>query len=314
MPTKSSLQRRYIKSLRSREERFIWFFRTWFTFGKSFLFTCHWLPSSLSLCAAYFSFSLTALWFQRRAITKSLFERGQKKLFFGRQRFPAGRCWWRACLLLKNRTLPPPLPPSSFLCRSANVCTTACTASTNKPSTIPFSSHILTFIWHTKPHGSFWGTLTPLDGQSALKRAFGRLTNLSFSLIFLKGCRIWSLIPLWARFVNNWCIEGRRAECNATNYLGLWFKLSLRMVLLSFFPTARTAFPAAKTFQGGARKGERSVLGPTLILRFSSAWNKSWREEKKQIQNQFAENESDRSKVGKVMARKSGKEWQSILH
>ena len=36
-----------------------------------------------------------------------------------------------------------------------------CTASTNKPSTIPFSSHILTFIWHTKPHGSFWGTLTP---------------------------------------------------------------------------------------------------------------------------------------------------------
>ena len=82
------------------------------------------------------------------------------------------------------------------------------------------------------------------------------------------------------------------------------------MVLLSFFPTARTAFPAAKTFQGGARKGERSVLGPTLIRM------KQIMERKKQklIQNQFAENESDRSKVGKVMARKSGKEWQSILH
>ena len=219
---------------------------------------------------------------------KEPFWKRAKKLFFGRQRFPAGRCWWRACLLLKNRTLPPPLPPSSFLCRSANVCTTACTASTNKPSTIPFSSHILTFIWHTKPHGSFWGTLTPYvawwsisSKESFWKTDHWPVTNPSFSLIFLKGCRIWSLIPLWARFVNNWCIEGRRAECNATNYLGLWFKLSLRMVLLSFFPTARTAFPAAKTFQGGARKGERSVLGPTLILRFSSAWNKSWREKNK---------------------------------
>ena len=275
MPTKSSLQRRYIKSLRNREEKFIWFFRTWFTFGKSFLFTCHWLPSSLSLCAAYFSFSLTALWFQRRAITKSLFERGQKNCFFGRQRFPAGRCWWRACLLLKNRTLPPPLPPSSFLCRSANVCTTACTASTNKPSTIPFSSHILTFIWHTKPHGSFWGTLTPYVAWWSIssKESFWKTDQSLFLFDLPEGMSDLVSDPALGTVCQQ--LVHWRAECNATNYLGLWFKLSLRMVLLSFFPTARTAFPAAKTFQGGARKGERSVLGPTLILWFSSAWNKN---------------------------------------
>ena len=66
-------------------------------------------------------------------------------------------------------------------------------------------------------------------------------------------------------------------QCNQ-HYLGLWFKLSLPLVLLGFFLTQRRTQEVLSTPNGqassataAARKGERRALGLTLILVFSPA-------------------------------------------
>ena len=59
-------------------------------------------------------------------------------------------------------------------------------------------------------------------------------------------------------------------QCNQ-HYLGLWFKLSLPLVLLGFFRSQRQELLSTPNGQAAtaARKGERRALGSTLVLVFS---------------------------------------------
>ena len=71
-----------------------------------------------------------------------------------------------------------------------------------------------------------------------------------------------------------------------------------------FLSHGKNCFPSGQNLPRRSQKG-RALCPWTnshslILIRM--------KQKQKLIQNQFAENESDRSKVGKVMARKSGKE------
>ena len=76
-----------------------------------------------------------------------------------------------------------------------------------------------------------------------------------------------------------------------------------------FLSHGKNCFPSGQNLPRRSQKG-RALCPWTnshsqILIRMKQIME---RKKQKLIQNQFAENESDRSKVGKVMARKSGKE------